>query len=153
MIVGISIANVIIAVALTQPFTRGIYDDFLTVDSITVIYRYHFCESPNIVSGVFFAILYVYGLIIVVLNIYLASKLRHINQKQFKNTKEVNILIVLAFVLNMCGQISNVILKAGDSSVNYLLVIQYCVIICTGIICQMILFLPKAFVIVKENII
>ena len=153
VIVGISIANFLLALALTQPLTRGIYDDFVTLDSITVIYRYHFCETPTTVSVIFFAILYVYGLIIVALNIYLASKLRHINQKQFKNTKAVNILIVLALVLDTCGQISNSILKAGDANVNYLLVIRYCVTICTGILCQMILFLPKVFVVVKENII
>ena len=153
VIVGISIANVMIALALMPPLTRGIYDDFVTLDSITVIYRYHFCKSPTTVSGIFFAILHVYGLIIVALNIYLASKLRHINQKQFKNTKAVNILMVLALVLDTCSKISNFILKSGDSSVNYLVVIQYCVIICTGILCQMILFLPKVFVVVKENII
>ena len=49
VIVGISIANVIIALALIPPLTRGIYDDFVTLDSITVIYRYHFCKSPTTV--------------------------------------------------------------------------------------------------------
>ena len=86
---------------LIQPFTRGSHDNFVTLDSITVIYRYHFCLSPNFVPYMFLGIMYIYSLIIVVLNIYLASNLRNINQRQFKNTKAVNILMVLVFMLGV----------------------------------------------------
>ena len=153
VIVGISIANILLGIVLFEPLTRRLYDEFTTVDSITVIYQYHFCNSSTI-SESLSAIVYIYALIIVVLNIYLASNLRHINQKQFKNTKAVNVFLVLAFVSELIGLASSLHLKSvASSSVMYIVVINYCVIFCIVILCQMILFFPKVFVVVKENIV
>ena len=145
--------KILLGIVLFEPLTKRLYDEFTTVDSITVIYRYHFCKSSTI-SESLSVIMYIYALIIVILNIYLASNLRHINQKQFKNTKAVNVFLVLAFVSQLIGLGSSLHLESvASSSVMYIVVINYCVIFCIVILCQMILFFPKVFVVVKENIV
>ena len=150
-IAGTCIANVILfLILLFQPFTRKSHEEFVSLDFKTVVYCYHYCsQNKNVIS--LWAVLYIYFFMFLIFNIYLASKSRNITQKQFKNTKTVNIFMVLAFALNVLWILSQLTLTRIDSTIIYFSVIAYCVTFCIAILCQAILFLPKVFNVVKQE--
>ena len=150
-IAGTCIANVILfLILLFQPFTRKSHEEFVSLDFKTVVYCYHYCsQNKNVIS--LWAVLYIYFFMFLIFNIYLASKSRNITQKQFKNTKTVNIFMVLAFALNVLWILSQLTLTRIDSTIIYFSVIAYCVTFCIAILCQAIQFLPKVFNVVKQE--
>ena len=97
--------------------------------------------------------LLVYGTVILSLVVCLAIRTRKVTLDTFRDTKAVNSFIfMMAIILGICIPFTILFTIADNKTASASFVFQFMAILLTSVLCQVLLFAPKYFALLREKI-
>ena len=156
VIIIVSFSNILYIILVASSPERTlvtIVQTQTTVKSVTVINEYDHCYSTNGISfiSIFGWFTLVFYSILAILIVYLASSLTKVPSTDFKNTKHVNILVVL--ISTTFAIITNLIwffFTTGEAAL-YINVMAVISLMLTVLYCQLLLFIPSVITVIKRK--
>ena len=122
------------------------------VDSVSTIYQYSHCNGQTkITDNIFIATFLTFLACLGIMNIYLASKITKVSHKDFKDTRLVNILVVMVFTTVTIAILTYYFLFMSGSIALYNIVIDYINVFLVIVYCLFLLFIPSIVVVLKRK--
>ena len=124
-----------------QPAHQKFTETIESYEGTTTKFIYPYCDAG--ISDYLFYFLYLYLAILLFLNIYLASRAKKTMQQDFRNTKLINLCMVVVFIILFLSVPFREVFFINNKYVIYLnVVIFFCTLI-PAALSQLILFLPS----------
>ena len=134
----------------SQAIVQRFYIDYKRHGSITAVFKYPYCYIDKRFKFMLL-IFHFYFAVFLFLNIYLASRARKISKSEYKNTKLINIYMMLVFIIVSFSLPFGMVFFVNNMYVMYINVVIF---FCTFIIAtlsQLMLFLPSVVRAVKSD--
>ena len=145
------LGNVIfISIVATKPVNQMFFIDFQPYRSITAKFKYPYCHIQR-PSNYLYYTFYLLLAVFMFLNVYLASRARKISKRGFKNTKLINIYMMLVFVVLSFVLPFNEIYFVNSKYVLYTSVVIFFCTFFIATFSQLMLFLPSVMHAVKVD--
>ncbi len=144
------VGNVIWLINISiQPARRNFIETFEYRKGITTQFLYPYCDAG--ISDYLFYLLYLYLAILLFMNIYFASRAKKTMQRDFRNTKLINLCMVIVFIILLLSLPFREVFFVNNKHVLYLnVVIFFCTLI-PAALSQIILFLPSVLYSLKDK--
>ena len=155
-VIAITVTPNILYVILTVTFkgtaSFATEEVVTVVDSVSMIYQYSHCNGrTKITDNIFIVTFLTFLACLGIINIYLASKITKVPLKDFKNTRLVNILVVLIFTTVTIAFLTYYFLFTSGSIALYNNVIEYITVFLVIMYCLLLLFIPSVSVVLKRK--
>ena len=130
-----------------DPLSQHFFDSFEGIEAIS---QYPYCHS-SITSHIIFYGLYLYLAVLLIMNIYMATRAKKTMKQHFRNTKFINLCMVAVFITFTLTIPFREVFFNDNKYVLYFNVALFFCTLASATLSQLILFLPVVLYGLKEN--